>query len=909
MNALRISFLLSALLAGLLLGLVREAPPVYDNMVRSALQTRAEQAALTIAAAEEAASTARELVGRAVAVHPAVLDALGVTRPVEGIEGAEILPLADRTRSFSRALQDVERPSSLWFILYDADGRAVTTGTNVDSDAVWRQARAEGARNRRGAVHATVRLGEELVHSVALPITDANQQGVGVLIVLESLDNAYAARMRGRVGASLAIYHQREVIADAISTPELSPNVASLVVRTPPAGRGVAGSVAQTEFLTVQESGGHSQLAMLASVPFSSSGAPTGAGVVLLLQAAAPASSLLGILVEGQAFEDGVVGLFAVVLAALMVFLLGLLLHDFTMQRQGNLVAAQILDRLTMNDPTPTDARGLLGFFRPTSDAFNQFLRMHRDQTAALRRAREDLAMAELRLEQAETALESRSQLDDNDLASLSTIADAKPARVGAASAAPSPVPSADPRHEHTMFAQGRAPAPTPQPPERSTEMARAADFLAAASAQLTSPPKSAAAVESRESSPSLPFVAPPATPSAGTPALAPAPRKLPTPAPPVAIAATQTASALSDADLATPSLGARPAPGGPAPLRKTSPAEVPVVNAAIAEIATDQNEITRPPWAPAPPAPITQAPSAIVPVHPTSPPPVFAKRPTPGPGTQMGMPAITGSAPRRNATISGSPLAVDAGASASPNGMAAPAPAAPAALAPVPVTSTPATDPASRQSAATLTGSALSDAARAAIVASSALDQSADSSSLPARTVRERPTPGAAGPSDVSSTVRGVRDLRSQALHEEAHDDALGNPAPLQTAGTVPRADVQELARRERERTQAPATDAMFLRAEQRLKTLSVPAVLDPNEISQFGAPPVSPQTASLYEEYAALRARNGEDPEDGGLYGFATKLERTKRKMLLEHGCTDVLFRIEQKNGRAAIKASLLR
>lgn len=92
-------------------------------------------------------------------------------------------------------------------------------------------------------------------------------------------------------------------------------------------------------------------------------------------------------------------------------------------------------------------------------------------------------------------------------------------------------------------------------------------------------------------------------------------------------------------------------------------------------------------------------------------------------------------------------------------------------------------------------------------------------------------------------------------------------------------------------------------------------PAIVPPPTASELDLPPAapSPDTAldadvvfrQVYDDFVTLRAQCGE-PGSISFEKFRARLEKSRSMVLEKHGCRDVAFKVYEKNGRAALKAT---
>lgn len=84
-------------------------------------------------------------------------------------------------------------------------------------------------------------------------------------------------------------------------------------------------------------------------------------------------------------------------------------------------------------------------------------------------------------------------------------------------------------------------------------------------------------------------------------------------------------------------------------------------------------------------------------------------------------------------------------------------------------------------------------------------------------------------------------------------------------------------------------------------------PSMVPPPSVDQAPPPPPSPEerARAVFDSFVAMRTQCGEDA-NVSFNKFKARLEKSRAMVIEKHNCKDVSFRVYEKNGRAALKAT---
>lgn len=936
MNAFRFVFLFSVLTAAVLLLFVAQAPPVYERMHRDGMVLHAEAEARNIIAVETSSAAARALVATRIASAPALVAALSPSEPTMGPDGVPVLPRRATPDVAMAAAQEGAASNSevnlTLVALYDTDGTVlfptrdsgILAPDQLSTAGEVATVLASGAPTSRMAT-----IGGRLYGVAAQPVRSADGAVVGAVALAEEYTSQLIATRRDPTGAHLTYFADREVIHGTDSDAERSEIAESLVRRLTAMDVGTRLGLRRTESAVIAPADGTPELSVLmAPVEIWSSGESL-VGVLVTVDAQATPPTLLGILIEGQAFADSTVKLWLYLALGLFVFFAGLALHDWGLGRGVNRLADTISAAVTNNDPPPVPELNYPSTLRPIVRSYNAFVEAYRSHLATARRARED---AEHARHEAETALGAadsareevaRVRAESSSFGSQPQIELPPLREAGRVGTGAPPLPSFEPVEPILMHAEPPVAAPALVPlsdfeDDDSPVNRLAASFLAERPSFTPVTPESVAEVGSLDD-------------------LADA----------MAEDDTRAADERRSQDAIDDLSGFEAAFNFDGPSIRGPDAVFQMVAVpSSAAVLPDPDDVTAPPPGTAPlrsppPAPTgTQRLAAIAPnetggtpiarIRPTAPPPLTPRvtgehRPVSPTGEQPRVPTgehATASGSHSAAPPSGSHSAVASSGSHGAVGYGD------SATQPVPEA------PSQRRSAAT--PSSLPSAPAPEVFES--LDDLADAAESTqgstASPTMPTPRPAAVAPkTGVVGRFAGVFD-------EPPVDDLLDAVDALNeqhSAGTVPRVTTAELARRAAEQaaasraaaaaTPAAPTDSILAAAEERLRRLrantgALNAVAASSLVPGVNAPAVpapaapaapaiegdSPENRALYAEFVEARRRCNE-LDELPYERFVRRLEKNRAALRQQLNCLDVRFRVDVDAGKATLKATPVR
>lgn len=870
MNAFRLVFLASVLGASVLFAFARLTPDVWEDQLVRTLEQRAESEVRSALAVERHAMAERE----AVATHIAADRNLAAALDPSATNAPAVAP------TFARVRDAHLRDDSSWAVVFDARGeplapaafRGVVTPRDFGDIADVARALESGEVQTRYAM-----VTGRLFAAVAVPVHSSGSRPIGAVVVAHEFSGQTAAERRAAGALDLAFFANREVVASTTAQSNVSEELASLVRRTDENSvgtrHGIRGrsllrytatfeSLDDTADLEAQE-----RIAMLVPVRFDGATDEL-VGAVVIVDAPSPPRTLAGILIEGRAFDDGTIIIWVFVMGGLLIFFVGLLVHDFAQGRAIRHLADRIADRITMNEPTSVKEDTTARYLRPIADAFNRFLDAYRQTAHLARNAQAEASVASHEVGELQHKLQELQEGsgeiripmavrritrppappvdDDEDLDLLDPDAFAdEPSAVG-----------------HDMVEPAQAPATSEARPTRRTAAVTGADRVV--------PPAASPATASRHQP------TPPPVPAAThpTPAATAADARLTVDTGDVptfeAADDTPTFEAVGDA----PAFELADDPPAPAPTPASDDAPADPFD------ALDALAGGPPPQSP-PPAPGLEPASAGEVADDTHD-ALFASD---GAALATSGDAET-EAPAGGTDYDNSAafdeVMPDLGQSAEDD---APPEDRPEADTVIPGANAPAGPPSWEQEAGQQLASMLDDDTEA-----TATDAQTASAAPPAAPEPTAPPVSAATDEPAASPV-------SAATDEPASEPT---PEPASPSGAPAEPDTTETS-----------SEDLLAAAEERLKRIRASRSSAPfvTETEDPRPDDEDPEMRALFDEFVAARRSVGDDVSRFAYDGFATRIQKNRAKLIKQYECRDVKFRVEVGNGKATLKATPIR
>jgi hypothetical protein len=951
MNVFRLLFLITCLASSLLWAIVSVTPATYEQSVRDNLAQQLEAESRAVLLAETVAGQERALLAAQVAMNPGLVDALRPAQPTMGADGTPVLPVRPAPQAAFGAATGATAGSSDVIALFDADGALLAPtgpGGVVSPAELGEEAGLAEALRSRTASTQYLSVAGQLYATSIQPVISGDGALLGAVLVADVYDTATAVARRGASRAQVAFFVNRDVVGISETDSARAGLTTSLARRLTALDLGTANGLRRVEFdeYTPDASSGALPTMLVASAPVSLSDASVEIGAIVTVDALRPPPTLLAILIEAQAFAESTLVLWVYLAIGFGLFVVGLFIHDFAVDRSVGQLANRIVEAVTNNDPPPVLVGNLPAMLRPIGRAFNAFLDAYRAQLSAARRAREEAELARDAAEHAkEEAVTSHNEAMSARVNVESRVREAE-ARVRAETSqiGGQPLPSA------AMAERQVRPAPVAPPiddfsepggidisndrlvelsgsqvvvsePEEPAEslddLAEAMEFEANENEKNAIDPEAAAEMEEIVAQfsfdgPSIRTEARAA--AAAEPATIPPKSILPTP----------------DAGSYDPAAQTAPPSENPRAVRRSTQ-----LLAAVGGIGS--------------PPPATEPIIArLAPPTPPQPPPLKTGRHTAVSGSLR---SVTSDAVAVSDTLGVEPRAVLATeTSAAPISAVADAPASPAvqmATPAAPAVAAPVVAAVPAPPAVAATHAAAPETAPAKLRRPSADFEVVKTSDAPPKT--EAP-PGAAPPAAAPPATPAPPASAAQATHAEDPTnrrgvsgrfagvfeepkldemlDALDSIQDQSLAGTVPRASREDMARKAAEaqarklaEANRPAADAMLAAAEERLKRLRSPTGTVQAIHSQLpgvtAAAPVvpaepipgdTPEARTLYSEFIETR-RQCNEPDDLPYDRFVRRLEKNRTALKTQLGCADVKFRVDVEAGKATLKATPIR
>lgn len=911
MNVFRLLFLVTCLASSLLWAIVSVAPSVYEQSTRESLALQLESEARAVLVAESAAVRERALRATQVAMHPALIDALSPAQPVMGPDGAPLLATRPTPQTAFGAASSAAAGRSEFLALFDADGALIApTGPSGLVSPV--ELGAEGglalALSSRAPQQEYFSFAGTLFSTSIQPVVSRDGALLGAVLVGDSYGTSTAVARRGAGRSQVAFFVSRDIVGTSETAADRAALASSLARRQTSLDLGSASGLRRVEYdeYVPDSSAGVMPTMFVASAPVRLAEGESEFGAIVSVDAIRPPATLLAILIESQAFSDSTLVLWVFLALGFVLFVVGLIIHDFSSDRAVGRLSARIVEAVTNNDPPPILVGNLPATLRPIGRAFNLFLDAYRSQLTGARRAREEAEQARDAAERArEEAVASHNDAMSARVDVESRVAEAE-ARVRAETSQiggqpleasvtaakqvlPAPIatlpddfsaPGTSPQIGRPVVQsglQGVVSADEEQA-ESLDDLAEAMEFAAAEDERDAIDPEAAAAMEEVVAHFNLEV---PSFRSELRPTQLPEPEQatvpptsvLPAPSLGVDDPATPTTPASESSRvphrgtqlLAAVGTMGSPQPGNsPVLARPTAPVspQLPPLRAVATDVASELESL---------------ATSNALEAEPPSAP---ASTPSAGPttGDESSVEAASPEAPTQSGAV---------------------------ATAPVKMRRT---------------------SAEFEVVATGDLPAVPE----PAQVVAPAPAAADEGPMNrggVSGQFAGI-------FEEPELDEMLGAPDSFPdqaTAGTVPRASREDMARKAAEaqarqlaEANRPAPDALLAAAEERLKRLrSATGTVQAIHAQQAGVTTIapaprpdvketiagdSPDARELYAEFIEMR-RHCNESDDLPYDRFVRRLEKNRTSLKAQLGCSDVKFRVDSEAGKATLKATPIR
>lgn len=924
MNAFRLVFLASVLGASVLFAFARLTPGVWEDQLERTLELRAEAEVRTVLAAERFAAAEREAVATHIAADHSLITALDPS----ATDAPAIAP------TFARVRDAHLRDDNSWAVLFDARGeplapaafRGVVTPRDFGALADVPRALESGEVQTRYSVSMGRVFG-----LVAVPVRSDGSRPIGAVVLAHEFTGRLAAERRSVGALDLAFFANNDVVAATTSNEVVLEELASLVTVTNNDNVGTRHGVrghSQLHYTAVVEGldgeaiEAHERMAVLVPVRFDGAMDPL-VGAVVIVDAPSPPGSLAGILIEGRAFDDGTIVIWVFVMGGLLLFFVGLLVHDFAQGRAIQQLADRIADRITMNEPTQIEKDNSARYLRPIADAFNRFVEAYRQTTHLARNAQAEASVASQEVGALQHQLQELREGSGEIRIPVSTRRVTRPtgktpAITGPDRTAPTAPPvedSDDDLLDPDAFADDPsavdhatvAPKP-PTPNERPTAKTEAPEAR---------PTRRTAAITGADR----------IVPASASISQGPGARK-PTPPPlPVAKDDDEPTFSLDDGGRDDDAPTFEAADDDPvfdtaddAPTFEATddaPATFDLADAPSAPTESDEANTADESAAlfDLADAPSAAAPSAEAPE---------AAPATPGDGADNPFDALDALAggPTPEAAPEPAPEPVD---EPEPTAEAAPEPE------PEPVPATPTTPDDTHDDLFASDGAAL-DAGSSSSDADGALDYdnssafddvmpNMDASNLPtAEAGAKRPEadtviPGtvgdAAAPAPAPAAPAATEDPSWAAEAGEQLASMLDDDAPAASEPEAPEQPSAVPAPPEPSTTESSSED-LLAAAEERLARIratrsSAPFIGD--DAPADDAPAEDPEMRALFDQFVEARRSLGDDVSRFTYEGFAARIEKNRAKLMKQYDCSDVKFRVEVGGGKATLKATPVR
>ena len=385
----RLIFLAVTLAATLLYASAQFAPDVYQNMEESSLIERAQAESAAIGAREAELDRTRIHAALLVASHPDLLLSLQPPPPPPpppeiGPDGLPVAPTQPAptvepppttNEAFTSALTRLQSSEAntdavVW---YSASGAVLESASTFDAMPLQNWAQSIGIERALTTLRPVTRLFVDngtIYASAVVPVLEADGSADTALAIIEEYDAATLADRTGLVPGSVIFFNEHVLAVSALSSEAAESAVTSTLLALDEAT--LRGPGESADWQPTQASGQTILVAPFRLNHTTPDAPPIGAAIVLEIPPTP--DNLVSIIVENGGFDDTQGAVWATIVGGVFLFLLGLLLVDFSQARAARKVADRIVANTTSNTPEPIKVATIPGYMKVVANAYNDYM-------------------------------------------------------------------------------------------------------------------------------------------------------------------------------------------------------------------------------------------------------------------------------------------------------------------------------------------------------------------------------------------------------------------------------------------------------------------------------------------------------------------------------------------------------